>query len=92
MIAENTPSALIKQHIEPMVVEVFGDSVAVWAEAHAAKFAQRFEVTGETAFCYVADAQLLLENLQQYPALRYLHRPANLEDVFIKLTGREMRE
>ncbi|MGV8933060.1 MAG: ATP-binding cassette domain-containing protein [Gallionellaceae bacterium] len=92
MIAEETPAALIKQYIEPMVVEVFGDSVAAWAEAHAAKFAQRFEVAGETAFCYVADAQPLLENLQQYPALRYLHRPANLEDVFIKLTGREMRE
>jgi lipooligosaccharide transport system ATP-binding protein len=92
MIAEETPAALIKQYIEPMVVEVFGDSVAAWAEAHAAKFSQRFEVAGETAFCYVADAQPLLENLQQYPALRYLHRPANLEDVFIKLTGREMRE
>ena len=24
--------------------------------------------------------------------LRYLHRPANLEDLFLKLTGREMRE
>jgi lipooligosaccharide transport system ATP-binding protein len=30
--------------------------------------------------------------LQQHPELRYLHRPANLEDVFLKLTGREMRE
>ncbi|NAZ94721.1 nodulation factor ABC transporter ATP-binding protein NodI, partial [Vibrio toranzoniae] len=26
------------------------------------------------------------------PGLRYLHRPANLEDVFLRLTGREMRD
>ena len=24
--------------------------------------------------------------------LRYLHRPANLEDVFLKLTGRDLRD
>jgi lipooligosaccharide transport system ATP-binding protein len=24
--------------------------------------------------------------------VRYLHRPANLEDLFLKLTGREMRD
>ena len=92
MIAEDTPRELIKQHIEPMVVEVFGDRVAEWAQAHAAHYSQRFEVSGETAFCYVADAHPLLAHLQEHPGLRYLHRPANLEDVFIKLTGREMRE
>ena len=92
MIAEDTPPALIKQHIEPMVVEVFGDRVAEWAHGHATHFSQRFEVSGETAFCYVADAQPLLAHLKEHPGLRYLHRPADLEDVFIKLTGREMRE
>lgn len=92
MIAEDAPRELIKQHIEPMVVEVFGDRVAEWAQAHAAQYSQRFEVSGETAFCYVADAQPLLTHLQEHSGLRYLHRPANLEDVFIKLTGREMRE
>jgi lipooligosaccharide transport system ATP-binding protein len=40
----------------------------------------------------VEDAHALLLELQQQPQLRYLHRPANLEDVFLKLTGREMRE
>lgn len=92
MIAQDTPPELIKQHIEPQVVEVFGDSVAAWANTHAAHFSQRFEVSGETAFCYVSDAQPLLAHLHEHTELRYLHRPANLEDVFIKLTGREMRE
>ncbi|OGS97247.1 MAG: nodulation factor ABC transporter ATP-binding protein NodI [Gallionellales bacterium RIFCSPLOWO2_02_FULL_57_47] len=92
IISEGSPRELIEQNIEPQVVEVFGDRAAEWAQSHAARHAQRFEVSGETVFCYVADAQPLLSELRQHPDLRYLHRPANLEDVFLKLTGREMRE
>ena len=92
MIAEDTPREMIKNNIEPQVVEVFGDRVTEWAQLHAAQFSQRFEVSGETAFCYVNDAQPLVAHLQTQTELRYMHRPANLEDVFIKLTGREMRD
>jgi lipooligosaccharide transport system ATP-binding protein len=55
------------------------------------RHASRLEVTGETAFCYASDPAPLLRDLETRPALRYLHRPANLEDLFLKLTGREMR-
>ena len=92
MIAQDTPQTLIQQHIEPQVVEIFGEQVMEWAQQYAAQFSRRFEVSGETAFCYVDDAQPLLAHLNGHGALRYLHRPANLEDVFLKLTGREMRE
>jgi lipooligosaccharide transport system ATP-binding protein len=92
IISEGSPRELIERNIEPQVVEVFGEGAAEWAQGHAARFAQRFEISGESAFCYVADAQPLLAELQRQPELRYLHRPANLEDVFLKLTGREMRE
>ena len=92
IISEGSPRELIEQNIEPQVVEVFGEGAAEWAHSHAARHAQRFEVSGETAFCYVENAQPLLHELQQHAHLRYLHRPANLEDVFLKLTGREMRE
>ena len=34
----------------------------------------------------------LLEALTAAPGLHYVHRAANLEDVFIKLTGRELRD
>jgi lipooligosaccharide transport system ATP-binding protein len=92
IISTGAPRELIEQNIEPQVVEVFGEQVTQWANAHAARYAARHEVSGETAFCYVRDPQPLLDHLRQQPALRYLHRPANLEDVFLKLTGREMRE
>ncbi len=92
LIQQGTPRELIEKNIEPQVVEVFGETSAVWAENHAAQYAQRFEISGESVFCYVQDAQVLVAHLQAQTELRYLHRPANLEDVFLKLTGREMRE
>jgi lipooligosaccharide transport system ATP-binding protein len=92
IISTGSPRELIEQNIEPQVVEVFGEQAASWAQDHAAGHAQRFEISGESVFCYVTDAQPLLQELQRHPELRYLHRPANLEDVFLKLTGREMRE
>ncbi len=92
IISDGSPRDLIAENIEPQVVEVFGERAAAWAQAHAARHAQRFEVSGESVFCYVSDPQPLLLELRQHPELRYLHRPANLEDVFLKLTGREIRE
>jgi lipooligosaccharide transport system ATP-binding protein len=92
LISEGSPRELIERNIEPQVVEVFGEQVVQWAAEHAARYAQRFEVSGETAFCYVQEAQPLLAHLQARQGLRYTYRPANLEDVFLKLTGREMRE
>jgi lipooligosaccharide transport system ATP-binding protein len=92
LISQGSPRELIEQNIEPQVVEVFGETSGQWANEHAAHYAQRFEVSGESVFCYVRDAQPLVAHLQAQSELRYLHRPANLEDVFLKLTGREMRE
>jgi lipooligosaccharide transport system ATP-binding protein len=92
LISQGSPRELIESNIEPQVVEVFGETAAEWAGKCAATFSHRFEVSGESAFCYVNDAQPLVAHLQAQSALRYLHRPANLEDVFLKLTGREMRE
>jgi lipooligosaccharide transport system ATP-binding protein len=52
----------------------------------------RLEVVGETAFCYAQDVSALQDSLRNWPELACLHRPANLEDVFLKLTGRELRD
>lgn len=91
MIAEGEPRELIARHIESQVLEVYGEQAASWAGS-ASALAQRIEVSGETVFCYTNDADPLLHSLAQAPGLRYLHRPANLEDLFLKLTGREMRD
>jgi lipooligosaccharide transport system ATP-binding protein len=92
MIASDSPRALIAAHVEPEVVEVYGDDVRVWVDAHGRGLADRLEVAGDTAFCYARDAAALLAELAKTSGLRYLHRPANVEDLFIKLTGRELRD
>ena len=95
-IAEGRPRELIAQHLEPDVVEVYGQGALALAhdEAHASvrALAARVEVSGETVFFYTAQALPLLAALSAQPQLRTLHRPANLEDLFLKLTGRQIRE
>jgi lipooligosaccharide transport system ATP-binding protein len=91
-LAEGSPAVLIAEHIEPEVVEVYGEGVAEWLEAEGRALAVRAELHGETAFCYLRDAGPAVASLRSRPQLRFMHRRANLEDVFLKLTGREMRE
>ncbi|WP_334134966.1 ATP-binding cassette domain-containing protein [Tepidimonas sp.] len=96
-IAEGAPRELIAQHLEPEVVEVYAEQGADAAAVHTllgpavGALAQRIETSGETVFFYTQDARPLLAQLSQRPRLRMLHRPANLEDLFLKLTGRQIR-
>ena len=91
-IAEGRPRDLIAEHLEPDVVEAYGQGALELAQAPLAQLAARVEVSGETVFFYTLDARPLLEALSAWPQLRTLHRPANLEDLFLKLTGRQIRE
>jgi lipooligosaccharide transport system ATP-binding protein len=91
-LAQGAPRALIAEHIEPEVVEVYGEGVDEWFERHGRALATRAELHGETAFCYLRDPAPAIANLRGFPKLRFMHRRGNLEDLFLKLTGREMRE
>jgi lipooligosaccharide transport system ATP-binding protein len=92
-IAEGRPRDLIAEHLEPDVVEVYGNGALSLAESPELKaMAARVEVSGETVFFYTQDARRLLDALTQHGGLRTFHRPANLEDLFLKLTGRQIRE
>ncbi len=94
IVAEGAPRDLIAREIEPQVVEVYGEDAPGWAATEGPRHARRLELSGETAFCYVGEdeVQALLAHLATRSGLRTLHRPANLEDVFLKLTGRELRD
>jgi lipooligosaccharide transport system ATP-binding protein len=92
IIAEGSPRQLIESHIEPVVVEVYGEGVREWAAGEAGALAERLEVSGETAFCYTHSADAVLASMVSHPQLRAMRRVANLEDVFIKLTGRDIRD
>ena len=91
-IAEAAPAQLIASEIEPHVIEVHGRGRADWAREAPGLGCDRIETVGETTFAYCRDAGPALASLQQHTDLRTLHRPANLEDVFLKLTGRDLRD
>ena len=89
---EDAPLALIRRHVEPEVVEMYGaavDQAQLLAEPHA----RRLERSGDTLFAYCDDASALLAAVHPLvDNLRVLHRSANLEDLFLKLTGRQLRD
>ena len=91
-IAEGRPRDLIGQHLEPDVVEVYGPEALSLVKGPLVDLAQRTETSGETVFFYTTHAAPLLQALSAYSGLRTLHRPANLEDLFLKMTGRQIRE
>jgi lipooligosaccharide transport system ATP-binding protein len=91
VISTGSPQELIERFIEPQVVEVYGDGAPAWAQRNGA-LCERCERAGETVFCYTHDGEPVLHTLEGRQDLRYLHRRANLEDVFLKLTGRDLRD
>jgi lipooligosaccharide transport system ATP-binding protein len=91
IIAQGSPRALIAEHIEPQVLEVHGTGHEAWQE-RAKRLAPRVERVGDTVYGYGEEVEPLVKSLADFPQLSYLHRPANLEDVFLKLTGRDLRD
>jgi lipooligosaccharide transport system ATP-binding protein len=91
VLEHGSPRDLIHRHVEPEVLEVRGA-----AERTAAVLVDipdaRIEQIGDIHYCYTRDARSLLATLEQHRDLTFLHRPSNLEDVFLKLTGHELRD
>ncbi|MCB1736968.1 MAG: ATP-binding cassette domain-containing protein [Gammaproteobacteria bacterium] len=90
ILDRGSPRQLIARHVEPEVIEVRGsaDTVAAWPEFQAV----RCERMGTSLYCYTREPAPLLRRLQAAAGVVFLHRPAGLEDVFLRLTGRELRD
>jgi lipooligosaccharide transport system ATP-binding protein len=91
IISQGSPRSLIAEHIEPQVLEVHGPGYEAWME-RAKTLAPRVERAGDTVFVYAADVAPIVRTLKDEADLSYLHRQASLEDVFLKLTGRDLRD
>lgn len=91
LVACGSPSQLIETHIEQHVAEIFDihSPSTVISTAHFSGF--RSEQNGDTILIYSDSRESLLSWLES-GNLRYVYRPANLEDVFLTLTGRDLRD
>ncbi|MDX8410742.1 MAG: ATP-binding cassette domain-containing protein [Mariprofundaceae bacterium] len=92
ILIRGAPGELIRQQVEAEVVELHDELADKDVERLIKGLEIHAEHIGDTWFCYAADARPLIERCAATAGLSYLHRPANLEDVFLKLTGRDLRE
>ncbi len=86
-----SPRELITKHVEPEVIEVRGEA-SNRLQTMGIEAGCRVERMGSSLYCYMRDPEALLAKFKSEHDMTFLHRPAGLEDVFLKLTGRELRD
>ncbi|MFQ5581950.1 MAG: ATP-binding cassette domain-containing protein [Mariprofundaceae bacterium] len=92
VLDRGTPDELIGRHVEAEVVALRGLLSGADVDVLCDGLDVRREHVGDTWFCYMRDARPLLARCADAAELSFIHRPASLEDVFLTLTGRELRE
>jgi lipooligosaccharide transport system ATP-binding protein len=93
ILAEGTPRALVREHAGERVLELRLPSEerdALLAEANLPGL--DLEAYGDVAYLFGDEVALALIATQLDDEFRSLFRPANLEDVFLRLTGRDLLE
>jgi lipooligosaccharide transport system ATP-binding protein len=90
VLVAGSPASLIREHVDPEVLELRGDPAQMRELLSGSDL--RMESVGDTTYVYTRDARPLMERLKHNPGLEVLQRAGNLEDVFLKITGRELRE
>ena len=91
ILAQGSPRELIDQHVEREVIEVRGGEGAAFLQL-AESSGCRVERMGSSIYCYSQEFAPMIEMLKSRHDLKYVHRPTGLEDVFLRLTGRELRD
>jgi lipooligosaccharide transport system ATP-binding protein len=92
IIEQGQPAELVKKHVGEDVLEVDNDEKLIqtlkgeFPDAH-------FETFGDRIHVFTAQPHGVFERfVEKYPFKSVTIRNANLEDVFLKLTGRKLRE
>ena len=91
IVDQGSPPQLIQRHVEKEVVEI-REAPALANGLLDSLSGCRTEWVGDTFYCYTDDARPVVAQIDAIDNLVFLHRPANLEDVFLKLTGRELKD
>lgn len=92
-ILEGKPRELLTSNLERFVMEVYGickdeNQCAAYLERNDI----RFEFFNETLFAYSNDSDKLAKFGEEFQAYDHYIRHANLEDLFLKVTGRKLNE
>jgi lipooligosaccharide transport system ATP-binding protein len=90
ILVEGTPADLVKQHVGHEIVEVEKSAEVI---SYLSGMKIPFEVVGDTVQIATESSREIARSLlDRCKPGKVLTRPATLEDVFLKLTGRTLRE
>lgn len=87
-----SPRQLVNRHVEPEVIEIQVHANASLPDLPGVEAGCRVERMGSSVYCYTREPAPVLERLQGSTGLTFTQRPTGLEDVFLRLTGRELRD
>jgi len=93
ILDEGSPGELLKRHVRGSVFEFNTGTEGTDDVLSCLKtIDHEFETSGDTVFIYTNEAEAVLKQTSCFTGVGFVHRQATLEDVFLKLTGRELRE
>jgi lipooligosaccharide transport system ATP-binding protein len=92
-ILEGPPRELLAGSIEKYVMEIHSAQRGTRDyQSYCTEYGLRYECFQDTVFIYSDKAEALSVLGEQLPVHDYHIRPANLEDLFLKVTGRSLNE
>ena len=93
ILKEGVPAKLVADEIGKEVIEVrIAKEEDEKLIAELSSFSCGHERVGDTLYFYCRDGHDLMKKLVELDLANFLNRPASLEDVFLKLTGRSLIE
>jgi lipooligosaccharide transport system ATP-binding protein len=92
VLKEGQPRELVQQEVGQEVVEVRNHGKAATVFPLLTGIPYTAEQVGDTLYLYCAESCDIMKRLADREELSILRRPATLEDVFLKLTGRGLSE
>ena len=96
ILDEGTPPELVEKHVGPEVLELgLKEDPARWQESIISRYPKLLKdswLLGNTLYLYTNHGGKLLQEIQEItpPCQYHLLRATTLEDVFLKLTGKEL--
>ncbi len=91
-ILEGAPRQLLEESIESHVLEILNVNIFNEIRERLDKADARLEDTGDRLLCYSNTSQCLSALANRLHAGDYFLRRTNLEDLFLKVTGRNLNE
>ena len=93
IIARGSPEELIEEHVGREVIEIQGGpALAPELVARLRALADRLERAGDELYLFFRDVHSTAQVLPLLERISFSQRRASLEDVFLRLTGRELRD